>query len=230
MRTVLRPLIAVAALVALAVPTLAGAASTATVPIEHVSPHGGTIVWVATVNKAKTCTWSSSPNVAGFNATVSCQTGEVARSARFQPNRSAKAKDYMLTLTVRGETTTVDHLKVVEAVQVSIRMSIKDLSVAGAFGTYDDLLLTVNAYVGEKLATSGGLDMTSSDPEEVILCGMTFPRSGRNDYCSITFDNPGVFTITAKYQPNYWAYPPYYTASKSLVVIIRAYPTPPGSP
>ncbi len=229
MRTVLRPLIAVAALAIFAVPSLAGAASTAAVPIDHVGPQGGTIVWVATVNNAKTCTWSSSPNVAGFNATVKCKTGKVTRSAKFQANTSTKVKDYTLTLRVRGETTTVDYLKIVEAVKVSIRMSIKDLSVAGAFGTYDLLRLTITAYIGGNLGTSGGLDMTSSDPEEPILCGMTLP-SGTNDYCNITFDNPGVFTITVKYQPNYWAYPPRYTASKSLIVTIRAYPTPPGSP
>jgi len=106
-------------------------------------------------------------------------------------------------------------------------MSLVDLSVAGAFGTYDELQLTVNAYIGGRLATNGGLDMTTNDPEEPELCGMLLP-SGKNDYCIISFDNPGLFTITASYQANYWAYPKRYTASKSLIVTIRAYP--PGSP
>jgi hypothetical protein len=115
MRTVLRPLIAVAALVACAVPSLASAAGTATVPTRHLPAKGGTVKWAATVHNAKTCTWSSSPKVVAFGATVKCKSGVVTHSFEFGANTSTKAKDYTLNLVVRGTITTVDHLKVVEA-------------------------------------------------------------------------------------------------------------------
>ena len=52
MRTVLRPLIAVAALVAFAVPSLASAASTAAVPTRHLPASGATIRWTVMVHNA----------------------------------------------------------------------------------------------------------------------------------------------------------------------------------
>src|ERR1019366_8907488 len=115
MRTVLRPLIAVAALVACAVPSLASAAGTATVPTRHLPATGGTIKWPVMVHNATTCIWSSSPKVAGFDGTVKCKNGRVVRPATFQANTSTGAKDYTLNLVIRGTTRTVDHLKAVEA-------------------------------------------------------------------------------------------------------------------
>jgi len=115
MRTVLRPSIAVAALLAIAVVApLASAASTATVPTRRIPATGGTIKWAVMVHAVKTCTWSSSPKVAGFDGTVRCLDGREIRPATFLANTSTDAKDYMLNLVVRGTTTTVDHLKVVE--------------------------------------------------------------------------------------------------------------------
>ena len=55
MRTVLRPLIAVAALVVCAVPSLASASSTATTPIRHLTAKGGTVKWAARVDNAQWC-------------------------------------------------------------------------------------------------------------------------------------------------------------------------------
>jgi hypothetical protein len=115
MRTVLRLLISVAILAAFAVPALAAPASAATVPTRHLSAKGGTLTWTRTVDNAKTCTWSSSPKVAGFDGTVKCNTGRVTRSATFRANTSSKAKGYMLMLTVRGNSRAVWYLKVVEA-------------------------------------------------------------------------------------------------------------------
>ena len=115
MRPVLRPLIPVAALVAFAVPSLASAASTAAVPTRHLPATGGTIKWPVTVHNAKTCHWSSSPKLAGFDGTVRCKTGRVVRPATFQANTSTGAKAYTLNLVMRGTTRTVDQLKVVEA-------------------------------------------------------------------------------------------------------------------
>jgi hypothetical protein len=115
MRTVLRPLIAVAALLAIAVPSLAGAASTAAVPTRHLPVSGGKIKWAVEVRNANTCRWGSSPEVAGFDGTVKCKPGRVVRPATFQANTSTGAKDYTLDLVMRGTTRTVVHLKVVEA-------------------------------------------------------------------------------------------------------------------
>ena len=50
---------------------------------------------------------------------MKCKTGRVVRPATFEANTSTKAKDYTLNLVVRGKTTTVDHLKVVEAGQTT---------------------------------------------------------------------------------------------------------------
>jgi len=115
MRTVLRSLVTTVALAAFAVPSLASAADTATVPTRHLTAEGGTVKWPVTVHNAKTCSWSSSPSVAGFATTVKCKSGRVERSFRFGANPLTKAKDYTLSLTVRGKATMVDHLKVVEA-------------------------------------------------------------------------------------------------------------------
>ena len=71
---------------------------------ETVSASGGSKTFTASVSYAKTCEWSSSPKIAGFAATVRCETGTVARSARFKANTSTTAKSYTITLTVRGST------------------------------------------------------------------------------------------------------------------------------
>jgi hypothetical protein len=80
-----------------------------------VSASGGSVTLTATVRNAKTCGWSSSPKIAGFTTTVKCETGTVARSARFAANTSTTAKSYEVTLTVRSKNTTVDHWKVTQA-------------------------------------------------------------------------------------------------------------------
>jgi hypothetical protein len=118
MRTIRRSAVLVAVLalaLAFAVPSLASAASTAAVPTRHLPATGGTIKWPVMVHNAKTCNWSSSPKVAGFDGTVKCKTGRVVRPATFKANTSTGAKDYTLNLVVRGTTRTVDHLEVVEA-------------------------------------------------------------------------------------------------------------------
>ena len=85
-RTVLRPLLAAAALLAFAVPSLASAASTAAVPIRHLTSNGGRVTWSVRVHNPEWCAWSSSPNVAGFNTTVKCKSGVVERSFGFGAN------------------------------------------------------------------------------------------------------------------------------------------------
>ncbi len=117
LRTALRSFIAVVALSVCAVPALASAAGSGTVPTRTLLSGGGTVTWPATVHNAKTCSWSSSPNVAGFATTVKCKSGRVERSFRFGENLSTKPKVYTLSLTIRGTVTTIDHLKVVEAGQ-----------------------------------------------------------------------------------------------------------------
>jgi hypothetical protein len=85
------------------------------VPIYNLGAKGGTVRLAATVKNAKTCAWSSSPKVAGFDATVKCKTGKVARSVKLKANTSTKSKSYAIRLTVRGKSTTVDQWKVDEA-------------------------------------------------------------------------------------------------------------------
>ena len=108
-------LVAVLALVAFSIPTLASAASTQAVPTRHLPASGGTIKWPVMVHNATTCRWGSSPEVAGFDGTVKCKPGRVVRPATFQANTSTGAKKYTLNLVMRGTTRTVVHLEVVEA-------------------------------------------------------------------------------------------------------------------
>ncbi len=115
MRRVLSSLVAVVAVASFAVPSLASAASTGTIPTRHLAANGGVVNWPVTVQNSGTCSWSSSPSVAGFATTVKCKSGRVERSFQFEANPLTRAKDYTLSLTVRGEATTIDHLKVVEA-------------------------------------------------------------------------------------------------------------------
>ena len=90
------------------------------IPTHDLSAKGGTVTFSTTVKNARSCAWSSSPKVAGFDATVKCVTGKVARTAKVKANSLLIARDYMLTLTVKGKTTTVDHLKVEEAGKVAV--------------------------------------------------------------------------------------------------------------
>jgi hypothetical protein len=116
MTTVGKPGVIAAMVLALGVSVPFEITSAATnVPTRHLTAKGGVVKFSETVKNAKTCTWSSSPKVAGFDTTVECRTGKVERSAKFKANTSTKAEHYTLTLAVRGKTTTVDHLKVVEA-------------------------------------------------------------------------------------------------------------------
>ncbi len=107
--------VAVVALAAFAVPSLASAAGTATVPTRYLAANGGTVSWPVKVHSASTCSWSSVPSIARFATTVKCKSGRVERSLRLGANLSTRAKDYTLSLTVHGQTTTVYHLRVIEA-------------------------------------------------------------------------------------------------------------------
>lgn len=108
-------LVAVVALVILAAPSLVSTAGAATVVTRQLTASGGTIKWAVAVHNAKNCTWSSSPRVAGFNGITTCTNGRAVRPATFKRNTSTKVEDYTLTVVIRGVTTTVDHLKVVQA-------------------------------------------------------------------------------------------------------------------
>jgi hypothetical protein len=78
---------------------------------------GGSLTFRVAVRNAKLCSWSSSPTIAGFSKTVQCKSGAVARSADFKVNTSTTAKSYVVTLTVRGQSTMVDRWKVIQAGQ-----------------------------------------------------------------------------------------------------------------
>jgi len=107
-------LVAVVALVTLAVPSLASAAEArrSDAPSHHQWRHhqvGGRCP------QRQTLHLSSSPTVAGFDGTTTCTNGRAVRPATFKRNTSTEVKDYTLTVVIRGVTTTVDHLKVVQA-------------------------------------------------------------------------------------------------------------------
>jgi len=115
MRRVLRSLVAMAVLAVFAVPSLADAASTATVPTRHLTAEGGKVTMSATVKSAGWCVWSSSPKVPKFNKSERCNAGKVTRLAKIGANLSAKAKHYTLSLKLVAKSTVVDQLNVVEA-------------------------------------------------------------------------------------------------------------------
>jgi hypothetical protein len=108
-------LVAVVALVTLAAPSLSSTAGAATVTTRQLTASGGTIKWAVAVHNAKHCTWSSSPTVAGFDGTTTCTNGRAVRPATFKKNTATEVEDYTLTVVIRGVTTRVDHLKVVQA-------------------------------------------------------------------------------------------------------------------
>ncbi len=119
MRMLLRALVAVVALVVFAVPSLANAASTTTIPTSHLTAEGGKVTMSDTVKSAGWCVWSSSPKVPRFNKSERCNAGKVTRSAMIGANLSAKGKDYTLSLKLVAKSPVVDHLKVVEAGKIT---------------------------------------------------------------------------------------------------------------
>jgi lysophospholipase L1-like esterase len=92
--------------------TQAGAAT------KTVRASGGSVSFIATVRNSKICEWSSSPKIAGFNITVTCSSGRVSRSARFNANATTQVKRYTITLTAKGATTGVTRWTVNEAGRV----------------------------------------------------------------------------------------------------------------
>jgi hypothetical protein len=197
MRTVLRPLIAVAALVALAVPSLASAASTAAVPIRHLPASGATIRWTVMVRNAKTCHWSSSPEVVGFDGTVKCKPGRVVRPAKFQANTSTGAKDYTLNLVMRGTTRTVVHLKVVEAGTPAPTTTTSTTTTSTTTTTLPPTSFpgsTSSNWSGYVLTgRSGGYEAISAYwTMPTVDCASAVPDSATSDWVGVN-ESPGLF-------------------------------------
>ena len=63
---------------------------------------GGSIGLSATVADASTCTFSSSPAVAGLPTTVSCASGSAGHSVTLPANTTKKAKTYVVKLVAKG--------------------------------------------------------------------------------------------------------------------------------
>lgn len=59
----------------LAVPIGVAAAATK-IPTDHFNAKGGSLRFSAAVKNAKTCSWSSSPKVTGFDTTANCTNGD----------------------------------------------------------------------------------------------------------------------------------------------------------
>jgi hypothetical protein len=91
---------------------------------KSVSALGGSVRFAGTVSKANSCSWTSSPKIEGFEATVECRTGIVARSAVFMPNTSSTTKTYTISLTVHGVSTTVERWLVKQAGEVTTKTTL----------------------------------------------------------------------------------------------------------
>jgi hypothetical protein len=104
---------------AAAVGTASGASPRSGETTYHLSDKGG-LVWVAArVKDAKTCIWSSTPKVAGFDKTIKCGTGKLARSAKIGANGSTHSKSWQLSLVIHGTgKATSQHWKIDEAGKV----------------------------------------------------------------------------------------------------------------
>jgi hypothetical protein len=120
--SVLRAVAATAVVAGLAIPSTAALTATG-IPTSHLTAEGGTVVWEATVHNATTCTWSSSPKITGFDATVACTRDRIKRSAKFKPNKSTtETKSWAITLTVHGTSTTFHRWNVAEAHAYAIKV------------------------------------------------------------------------------------------------------------
>lgn len=73
------------------------------------------MTWFVTVHNAKTCSWSSSPKIAGFDGTVKCSHGRILRQFTIRANPAAHVRWYALSLTAHGAHIRVSHLRIVEA-------------------------------------------------------------------------------------------------------------------
>ena len=80
-----------------------------------VKASGGPVIFSTSVRNAQTCTWKSSPKIAGFGRTVKCKNGVVADTAKFKANTSTAAKSYEITLEVKGKSVVVHQWKVTQA-------------------------------------------------------------------------------------------------------------------
>jgi hypothetical protein len=108
---------ATASLTLAATKTVAAPGTPMTTWTRHIGTSGGKVTfsdWAATGVHPAWCTWSSSPKIPKFNATVRC-SGKVSRSALIPANTSTNTRRYTFELTVLGKKTTHDYLIVTEA-------------------------------------------------------------------------------------------------------------------
>ena len=202
LRTTLASVVAIA--LPVAIPVVAAASShpanASQIPTRYLTAKGGTVTWSTTVHNTKPawCTWSSSPKVAGFNTTVKCKTGKVSRSAKVRANVSTNAKDYMLTLTVRGKST-VDRLKVVEAGELMATKAYLQLvwKAVGDSGLAVTYTVTISAYdVAVPAPVPSGV-LTISAVGIGRVCAVLTNASTTSVGCSETYTQPGQYHVAA---------------------------------
>jgi hypothetical protein len=191
------------------------------IPTHGLSAKGGTVTFSTTVNNAKSCAWSSSPKVVGFDATVKCGTGKVARSAKVKANSLTKTRDYMLTLTVKGKTTTVDHLKVDEAGKTVAVTSVPGTTTptttipTTTTTTTQPAASQVYTVLGWTATGSNGLVVTytasfilTSVPSGTLtisaagvgqVCTANVVASATSVQCSTTYSAPGAYQVSATF-------------------------------
>jgi len=79
-----------------------GAVAAQRVSTRDVRASGGVVRFRAVVRNARRCTWTSKPPLVGFDATVHCHSGLVARAARISANPSTASRTVVVALAVHG--------------------------------------------------------------------------------------------------------------------------------
>lgn len=86
----------------------------------HETDQGGWVAFKEAVKNAKTCIWSSSPTIAGFDEKLACGTGEEARGAKFPVNTSTSGKSWKISLIVDGTGAIGYYWQVIEAGRIVV--------------------------------------------------------------------------------------------------------------
>jgi hypothetical protein len=63
---------------------------------------GGTVTVEATVRNGRTCAWTATPTIAGFQASGACRTSLLRRSADIPSNSAQVVRRFVFVLTVSG--------------------------------------------------------------------------------------------------------------------------------
>jgi hypothetical protein len=142
----------------------------------NIGSQGGLKTIYALVRNARTCAWTSSPRIAGFDVTVNCKTGEITRSANFPSNHSKINDRYTITLIALGKMTTVKRWTVVEAGYSSPSKPTPTTTTTIAQTTSTPYTYSIPA---DDISCAGHHVVTSGQPpEDIETCLLTDVTSG----------------------------------------------------